>query len=54
MCQRFAGDELGDGAAVVRRMAIVIIGPDSMAASTRSAVMACSASWLGARSTPAS
>ena len=36
------------------RLAIEIMGPDSMAASTRSGDMACSASCVGARSTPAS
>ena len=38
--------------AAERRLAIEIMGPDSKAASTCSADMACKASWLGARSTP--
>src|SRR5580658_11370398 len=36
------------------RLAIEIMGPDSMAASTRSGDMACRASRVGARSAPAS
>src|SRR4030095_16293351 len=37
-----------------RRTAMVIIGPDSMAASTRSGIISRNASRLGARSSPAS
>src|SRR5580658_5806610 len=40
--------------AAERRLAIEIMGPDSMAASTRSGDMACRASRVGARSAPAS